>query len=88
MNSIGDHGPDLIKLLYSGNLNEMQLRIIAQPELFLDSSLVRMFHHHSKPEDYQRAKSNFRRFVRERIFVSRVASMTSIVPSAPSHSFD
>ncbi len=81
MNSIGQHGRDLAPHLMFGKLDDTQLRMIAHPDVFLDWNRVRLHHYHSKPDEYVRAKMKFRKFVKERIFCSKVGSMTSIVRS-------
>lgn len=73
MHNIEYHGSRLHDLLKGGNLDTMQIRLVANPDLFLDSSKVRLLHYHSSPQDYAKRKEKFRQLIRARVFMPIVS---------------
>jgi len=58
-------GSDMTRVLRSGNLTDMQARIIVDPDIFVHSNAGRIFHYPSRETSYRQSKANFRMFVQE-----------------------
>jgi len=57
------YGPMVTETLREGNLDNMQIRLIARPDIFLDETKSRIYLYCSKEKEFNEALSKFRLFI-------------------------
>jgi len=70
-NTLTHYGPRALSVLEKDNLDSMQMRLVARPDILLDATKAQIYHYQSNESRYMEAKSKFRQFLRGLLRVER-----------------
>lgn len=83
MGVLVSHSTKMIETLDSGDLSTLQIRVLANPEVFINPDHGRIYQYHSKEDEYIMAKSGFRDFIIKRLLTLKISMPYLFDPSNP-----